>query len=176
MKVGDWVKSYSKGIWQIYRIERVKYSFPNKNESTTIYSKRLLNEKGKRSFSCESCNQMLVFPISKYDEIFLKKFIEENPKVISEFNKYHRPIDSIMNLSLFAKDSETRSEIERLASDKFQNISTGLTDSEISEIWDEHFLMYKDSTIRNLTIQFISADSKTENNKIIYSKLRILNS
>ena len=43
MKVGDWVNSYSKGIWQIVRIDEVENEFDEHTTQTIAHCKRFLN-------------------------------------------------------------------------------------------------------------------------------------
>lgn len=81
MNINDWVYSYSKGLWKIIKIINVDSLFPAKASHTAVFVKRLLNEKGKRSFSMESANPIFIRPITTKDKAVVDSFIKENPKV-----------------------------------------------------------------------------------------------
>ena len=60
VKVGDWVTSYTAGIWQVYKIiddfYELKWNLKEKKEKSKrvmVFSKRLCHNNGKRSFSTE---------------------------------------------------------------------------------------------------------------------------
>src|SRR5436189_4100911 len=69
-RVGDWVRSYSQGIWQVNRVLQDFYEISDrrttkreKSGRTLVFSKRLLNKSWKRSFSVEVCDITLTRPL-----------------------------------------------------------------------------------------------------------------
>jgi hypothetical protein len=173
MNINDWVYSYSKGLWQITKIINVDLLFPTKTTQTSVFVKRLLNEKGKRSFSMESAHPSFIRPISASDKAVVDGFIKENPKAFNEFNTYYRPIDSVLNLAFYVKDEEERSQFKKFVKDKFADIQKGLNDTEIEKIFENRM---KDgrSSIRNITVQFVSVDSEVFENRYRYTVMNIL--
>lgn len=97
MEINDWVNSYSQGYWKIYRIIKMKSVFPEPDERTLVFSKRLINDKLKRSFSVECCHSSFIRPLSEIQKSNLENYLTENPDILSKFDKYERSIDSILN-------------------------------------------------------------------------------
>jgi hypothetical protein len=105
LKVGDWVRSYSQGIWRIERIisdfYEIRYSTSKpkvKSAETQVVLKRLVNNKWKRSFSVESCDLSYLKMMSSEEMITLQNFIHSNEKTMKDFEKYQRNIDLVMNI------------------------------------------------------------------------------
>jgi hypothetical protein len=173
MHINDWVYSYSKGIWQVTKIINVESLFPTKSSQTSVFVKRILNEKGKRSFSMESAHPSFIRPITVSDKAVLENFIKENPKAFNEFNSYHKPIDSILNLAFYVKDKGERDRFKEFALDKFSNIEDGLNDTQILKSLEDK-LSDERSSIRNITLQFVSVDSEVFENRYRYTQMNIL--
>ncbi len=101
-KVGDWVNSYSKGVYRIECIidEYYDESSPilgdnkigDKKEHRTIVSKRLLNSKFKKSISYESCSEYYISHLDNSLNLELKKAITENPRLLKKLEDYEIPI------------------------------------------------------------------------------------
>jgi hypothetical protein len=173
LKINDWVYSYSKGLWQIIKIVNVVESFPTKTKRTSVFVKRLLNEKGKRSFSMESVHPSFIRPLTPNDKVVVESFIIGNPKAFNEFNSYYKKIDSILNLAFYVKNNKERNEFKKFASSKFSGIRNGLNDIQIGKILVDKRNDSR-SSIRNITLQFVSVDSETLENKLRYTILNIL--
>lgn len=118
MEVGDWVNSYSAGIWRIYRIQNVKSVNIHTKECenrTAVFSARFLNSSFKRSFSQEVCNKAFVYPLENAEQEKLNQFILENPKLMEAFNSYKpKPLDSIYNANIVIPDTTTKEELEKM--------------------------------------------------------------
>ena len=90
MKIEDFVHSYTKGIWQIYRIE--KYKSINQltgkiEKKETAFLKRFVSESYKKSFTEESCDISFVVPLSADEKIKLNSFVEKNKDLFDKFCK-----------------------------------------------------------------------------------------
>ncbi len=173
MNINDWVYSYSKGLWQITRVVSVDELFPTKATRTSVFVKRLLNEKGKRSFSMESVHPCFIRPLTVSDKTVVDSFILENPKAFNEFKTYHKQIDSILNIAFFVKDDEERNKFKEYVRDTFSDIPKGLNDTQIVDILEEKRNDSR-SSIRNITLQFVSVDSEVFENRLRYTMLNIL--
>jgi len=111
IKVGDWVNSYSKGI---YRIEKIIEQFYDESSSDldgnkigdketdrVIVSKRLLNSKLKKSISYESCSEYFVSHLESKQISELEKILADNPKLLTELDEYKIPtLTTIYNSDL----------------------------------------------------------------------------
>src|SRR5262245_32626990 len=113
MKVGDWVYSYSKGVWQIIRIEEIEQITPNISSRTTVHCKRFLNSSFKKSFAAESCAPEFIEPLP--DEVLnkLNEVINLNPNWYNEFKDYNKSVDSVLNLTFHVADNKKRIELKK---------------------------------------------------------------
>ncbi len=104
MKVGDFVHSYTKGIWQIYRIIKYKnINFQNNKQEkkVTVFLKRFISTSYKKSFSEECCDSSFVYPLSDDEILELNSFIGKNKDLFEQFNNYMpKPIDAILNIKI----------------------------------------------------------------------------
>ena len=111
IKIGDWVNSYSKGIYRVERIMDKYYdeSSPvldgnkigDKYKDRTILSKRLLNSKFKKSLDYESCSECFIKPLDKEQFVELEKVLAQKPTLLAELNDYKIPkLVSIYNSEL----------------------------------------------------------------------------
>lgn len=101
IKIGDWINSYSKGI---YRVEKIIDQFydesspildgnkiGDKMKDKIIISKRLLNSKFKKSINYESCSDYFVSHLDKGQMAELQKTLADNPKFLKELDDYQIP-------------------------------------------------------------------------------------
>lgn len=120
LKVGDWVRSYSAGIWQVYRILEYKCLNAVTGEvqnKTTVFSKRFVSNSYKRSFKEESCDSSLVRHLSPNEGAELENFISENSKLYEQYLAYEpKGIDCIYNARIGVPESKNASEITKLLS------------------------------------------------------------
>lgn len=111
IKIGDWVNSYSKGVYQVNRIIEQYYDesssvldgnkIGDKIKDRTIVSKRLLNSKFKKSINYESCSEYFVSHLDNLQLAELKKVLADNPKILTELNEYQIPtLTTIYNSDL----------------------------------------------------------------------------
>ncbi len=121
----------------------------------------------------ESVHPSFIRPAAPSDKAVVDSFIKENPKAFKEFNNYHKPIDSILNLAFYVKDNNERNRFKKFIHSNFPDIEKGLSDIQIVKILKDK--MNDDrSSIRNLTVQFISGDSELFENRYRYTKINIL--
>jgi len=176
----DWVYSYSKGIWQVYRVLTNFYDLDgNKGKKTLIFSKRIVNEKWEKSFSNEVCDISFVKKLSLLDYNRLKKFIKENPKVYPSFIEYSgKPIDFILNLNFdLSKNKLSIEEFKKILNKLFENINeNGKTFQEIKKIINESKLneLQSNRLVTNI-LQFVCKNHEVRNSQLIFRKFNILN-
>ena len=117
IKIGDWVNSYSKGI---YRVEKIIDKFydesspvldgnkiGDKMKDRTIVSKRLLNSNFKKSINYESCSDHFVSPLDSQQMTELQKILTDNPKFLKELADYQIPTLTTIYNSDLKIDNET---------------------------------------------------------------------
>ena len=111
IQIGDWVNSYSKGI---YRVERILDRYYDESDPTldgnkigdkykdrTIVSKRLLNSKFKKSLDYESCSEYFIKHLDEVQSAELEKILAQKPTLLKELDDYKIPtLESIYNSEL----------------------------------------------------------------------------
>lgn len=164
LKIGDWVNSYSKGIYRIDRIIEEYYDesepefsetkLGKKKEFRTIISKRFLNSKFKKSISYESCSEFYIKVLDDFQNRELEKFIKENPKSIEELNNYEIPeILCIYNSEL---QIDAENDLNKV-NDLIEFIKSGKTFIEIQNKMQELDIMrLKPKYFGNYKLQFIN--------------------
>jgi hypothetical protein len=111
IKIGDWVNSYSKGIYQVEKIIDKFYdeSSPvldgnkigDKMKDKTIVSKRFLNSKFKKSINYERCSDHFVSHLDNQQMMQLQKILADNPTFLKELDDYQMPtLTTIYNSDL----------------------------------------------------------------------------
>lgn len=174
MKVGDWVNSYSKGIWQILRIDDVESEFGEHAIQTIVHCKRFLNSSYKKSFSAESCSDYFIKKLPESEVEKVNEIIKLNNRWYEEFLKYQQFVDSIYNLSLYVSNSTERDKFKKTIEEKCKSVNSGLSKNIINQLLLSELENNKKSKIRNFTAQFISVNSEIKDRKLIYREVRFL--
>jgi hypothetical protein len=174
IKVGDWVTSYSQGIWRVERIIQdvyeTRYSLtePKKKSGEKFYIlKRIVNKDWKRSISMESCNGVFVHKISKQDLNYLNSFIANNEKVMKDFEKYSKDMDLVLNIS-FSTDVDGIINFEEIANELFPNNEGYTSDEIIMKLNNSELAKYMDKTPITKTLQFVSHNMTVRGSEFIY--------
>jgi hypothetical protein len=117
IKIGDWVNSYSKGIYRVEKIIEQFYdeSSPDldgnkigdKMKDRTIVSKRLLNSKFKKSINYESCSEYFISHLDNGQITELQKTLADNPQFLMELNEYQIPTLTTVYNSDLKIDNDT---------------------------------------------------------------------
>jgi hypothetical protein len=172
-QAGDWVTSYGKGIWQIYRVLRLKGIDPatgRPRDQISIFSKRFLSSSMKRSFSEESCHPSFVKKLDAEALANLDLFIKDNQALYRKFLEYKpKPLDAIFNARFGIPHDKTADEIAALIPK-----DTMLWLGEIQPLLESLGL---DTTgMPSWTAQFVSPDHTCVDGYLAYRFNRILSS
>jgi len=182
LKVGDWVNSYSKGI---FRVEKIIDRYYDESNSTTlgenkigdkyedriIVTKRFLNSKMKKSISYESCSEFFITFLSKEKVIELNQLIEQNPKLLAELNEYEIPkIIGVYNSQLQIETEEELQKVTELV--KF--IENGKSFLEIeNEMGRLDILKLKPKYFGNYNFQLFNFDVEYIEKKQIWREAKL---
>lgn len=108
--VGDWVQSYSMGIWRVSRVlsgfcePRFSLESPKTmSPRTLVFAHRLLNASWKRSFSIEAAERRFVSLIEPEEKSRILAMLESDPALKKAFEKYqvtHGTPDLVVNIGL----------------------------------------------------------------------------
>jgi hypothetical protein len=171
LNVGDWVRSYSAGIWQIYRVlEDYKCLDPltgNETINSTIFSKRFVSNSFRKSFKEECCHPSFVTDL-KYEEMKkLEIFIVKNSVLYAKFVKYEpKPIASVYNARIGIPTNRSVEEIARLIPS-----SESFTALQISPFLQK--LGFDTKQLPSWTVQFVSENHQCENGWLVYKFSRV---
>lgn len=171
IKVGDWDCMYRPGIWRVTRVLRLRRLDPITNrpeKATLVLANRFVTNSFKKSFASDCCHMTLVHSPAKGVVAKLRRFIDKNPDLYGEFNRFDPiPIDNVCNIGIAApNDMSIKSAESRLRGD------TELTAFEIDPWLRKHGFSPGGSP--SWTVQLGSPGHKVKNGLHIYMVKRIL--
>jgi hypothetical protein len=185
IEVGQWVNSYSKGIFRIEKIlDRYYDDFdpitdPNKKvgdkyDHRIVISKRLLSSKFKKSISYDSCSEYFIVPLDKIQNQHLKELLKQNPDWLTELNNYLIPdIKSIYNWPVEIKPGTEEEEIKEL----MELINTGQTLKQIHNEIDKRGLRKNfDRNFGNYILQMTNLNHETVDKRYIWRNPSLIKS
>ncbi|WP_316807394.1 hypothetical protein [Pedobacter agri] len=184
IQIGDWVHSYSKGI---YRVEKIfetyydelhsyngtlyKHNIGDRQEHSTIVSKRLFNSSLKKSLGYETCSEDFVKPLNKKELAQVEKALAQNPKLLAELDNFEvPPIETINNTQL---QIDTEADLN-LTLQLVAFIGTGKTFLEIkTEMERLDIVRLKPKTFGNYRFQFINYDNEQTDKRRIWRDAKL---
>ena len=183
IEIGDWVNSYSKGI---YRVEKIIENFYDESSPTldgkkigdfkdrTIISKRLLNSKLKKSIGYENCNEYFVSHLNKAQSKQLDDVLKENPKLLTELENYTiQTLTTVYNSDLQIDDENDLKTVLQL----IDFINVGRTFLEIQEEMGRlDILRLKPTHFGNYTFQLFNFDEEVINRRKIWREAKLFQS
>ena len=159
IEIGNWVNSYSKGI---YRVEKIFDRFYDEssalipenrkigdNQKSIVLTKRFLNSKFNKSLSYESCDESFISHLTKKQLTELNKVISEKPQLISELNEYEIPtLKTIYNSDLQIDNETDLQQVNKLIEfikngKSFLEIKAEMERLDILRLKPKHFGNYK---------------------------------
>ena len=159
IEIGDWVNSYSKGI---YRVEKIFKRFYDEStplipenckigdqQKNIVLSKRFLNSKFKKSLSYESCDESFISHLTKKELMELNKIISEKPQLVAELNEYEIPtLTTVYNSDLQIENETDLQKVNELVKfikngKSFLEIKTEMERLDILHLKPKHFGNYK---------------------------------
>ena len=176
LQVGDWINSYSKGIYRIENIIEQFYdeSYPAIGENKIgdrikdriIVSKRFLNSKFKKSISYESCSEFYISNLNENQLLELQQVIEKNPNLLIELDEYKIPTrKTIYNMDLQIEKESDLTKVNEL----IEFVKKGKTFVEIQlEMERVDIMKLKPKHFGNYLFQLINYDDEFLNRKKIW--------
>lgn len=177
IKAGDWVTSYSKGI---YRVERVitryydEFDVADEEDKKVgdaysdklIISKRLLTSGYKKSLGYDSCSDLFIKPLNKATLRAVNDILSVNPTWLESLDKYEiPPIRSIYNMELALK---TRNDVA-LIKEFMPFIRHGRTSKEVKkEMRKRQLDQYIPETFGNYILQLINVDNEQRAKRTVW--------
>lgn len=183
IKVGDWVTSYSKGIYRVERIITRYYdeldivdeedkNIGDEYADKFIISKRLLNSNFKKSLGYDSCSDFFIKPLDKEILKTFKETLKNNPNWLADLDNYQiPPIRSIYNMDLKLK---TKNDV-KLIKEFMSFIKDGRTYKEIKkEMQKRHLDQYLPDTFGNYILQMINIDNEQKDKRTVWRETDLL--
>lgn len=184
LKPGDWVNSYSKGVFRIERFVDEYFDESNKHTITednkigdkhpqrTVVLKRFLNSKFQKSISYETCSEYFISPLTAEQKAGLDKVLKENPSLIEALNDYTIPtIISIHNMDLQIDDKESLEKVNELLT----FIKQGKTFTEIKdEMRRKDILKLVPESYGNYFFQLFNHDFEYNNKAKVWRDAKVL--
>lgn len=168
IQIGDWVNSYSKGIYRVERIIERYYdeSCPvlddnkigDKCKDRIIVSKRLLNSKFKKSLNYESCSEYFVKHLDSKQLAELEKALTQKLTLLKELDDYKIPtLINIYNSELQIDNENDLQTVLQLV----ESIKSGKTFLEIqNELKRLDILRLKPKYFGNYLFQLFNFDEE----------------
>lgn len=185
---GSWVQipQLWPGFWRIYRVltgfYELRWSLDDPkaiSKRTIVFCHRLVNNSGKRSFSHQSCEQVLAEPISDAQLANLESKCLSNTALMKPFEKYcsaNRSIDLIANLAFGDLSPNEVQEFsllcERLLSTR---IAEGVTfDDALHLVRGTWLQTHKSKSPQMATLQLTCLNHELREGDFVFRKFRTL--
>ncbi len=181
LKKGEWIYSYSKGIFRVEEIIDKYYEedtpligdnkVGDKMPTRAIVSKKFMTSSFKKSFGFEACDESLVSKISKSDFKKLEKIISEKPNLIKELDEYKIPERQTIWNSEFQIDNENDLKKMNLL---IEFINTGKTYLEIqNEMEKLDLLKLKSKYFGNYSLKLININDELLDKRKVWKKAEL---
>ena len=184
LTVGDWVHSYSPGVWQIFRIlegvQKTRFTLNERKKmhrQPIIFCKRFLDDSWSPSFTAETCDPAVVQPLSGDERAKVEEFITKNPDVASQFYAYEpRDLDCAMGLMLSLPPGVGKADLESMVKEAFADIGEkGLTNDEVLQRLAASSLGgYVSQRMINATLRFICKDHELRGNEYVFREAQVI--
>ncbi|EGM78562.1 hypothetical protein Rhein_1338 [Rheinheimera sp. A13L] len=171
LNVGDWVRSYSTGIWQIYRVIEYKCRNPTtglEQKKTTIFSKRFVSNAFRRSFKEECCDPALIVPLSLAEKNQMNLFIRQNENLYKKFQEYEpKKINCVYNARIEISETRDAASIAK----ELSGLGP-MRDLDIDQRLSS--LGYNTKAMPSWTVQFVSENFNLVNGYLVFNFSKVL--
>jgi hypothetical protein len=184
LTTGQWVNSYTKGI---YRIEKIIDRYYDESERSIlgnnkigdkykdpiIVSKRLLNTKFKKSLGYDSCSAYFISSIDTKQKKELEKVLKEKPEYLNELDNYQIPtLTTIYNSDLQIDSENDLQKVQQLV----EFVKKGCTFLEIeNEMKRLDIYKLKPQNFGNYKFQLFNFDQEYINKRKIWRDAKLTN-
>jgi hypothetical protein len=179
--IGDWVNSYSPGIWRVYRILRVAHQMRfslsdrrKKSRRATVFSRRIVDANWRPAFKTECCEESSVRPLSSDDKERLEDLLHANAELKDAFDHYApEPQPFIVNLSMSIPDiNQLEWFCERTLAEA---MVSGVSTEEVLELLKAAQLnRFLGRFPINATLQMVCRDHEVRDGEFILRDSRVL--
>jgi len=180
VKKNDWVRSYSAGVWRVssevpsHFEPRASLKDPKELYDGSLFIlKRLVNNKWTKAFAVETAHADFVKPLNKADTKKLESFISQNADILSDFETYDQPLDSILNIGFALKRKTDLTKLRNaVAQELEEEIENGVTcDRILGAIAKTSYAEFCGETPQSATLQFVNFGHEIRRRELIYRKM-----
>lgn len=181
--VGDWIHSYSPGIWQVFRIiegvQKARFRLDERKQTRRqpiIFCRRLLDASWSPSFAGETCDPAVVHPLTDDERAKLDDFISKNPDVADQFFAYEpRNLDCALGLTLSLPEGIGKADLENLVRQAFGDLSDrGLTNDEIlHRLAASPIAAWVSQRMINATLRLICKNHELRENEYVFREAQV---
>ena len=182
--VGDWIHSYSPGIWQVFRLlvnePRMRLDLSERkrtNPRPVVFSKRLVNESWRPSFAAETCCASVVHHLSEEEHRMLDEFLTRNPALLAKFAEYEpKDLDLALDVRLCIPASVDRSTVQREVDKVFDCIEEkGLTNDDLLlRINASKLGTWVTRGLTNAILRFICKNHELRTNDYVFREAKVI--
>lgn len=179
---GDWVRSISKGVWQIVRQvpehyePRCSLREPRTLKDGPIFLvKRVVNDKWKPALAMESVHAAYLRSLNKADARKLDKLLQDNAKLNADFQAFSQPIHLLLNLSFSLTKRSDYRPFKQYFTDAFaEELARGLSSDAILKLIAEGpYAAGLGQLPRQATLQFVCEDYEVKRRHLIFRQLNV---
>jgi hypothetical protein len=171
IEIGDWVTSYSSGIWRVYRIlENVLQISASKETDrvSLVFSSRFLSSSYKPLFKSECCAPEFVEKLGPNELSRLKAYIAENPRQFEKFDKREPQVLNAYADVFFTRPSNKSSEEVARSFDPGRKIKA----SDVSELMNQLKLTYQGNPCWR--VEYVSKEYECSDDQLVYAFNKVL--
>lgn len=180
MVLGEWVKAYRQGIWQIHRIlhtpSEMRYSLSSPRVTSsgiTVFVRRFVDAKWRPAFTTECCDQSFVKPLSSEERTQLDDLLQDQ-RLRESFERYApEPVDLIVNLRFGLSD---RQRLDAFCAHTLSaSIASGMVMDDVLQMLEAAGLArFVSQNPTTATLQMVCLDHEMRDGEFVLRTCRVL--
>ena len=181
MTSGNWINSYSPGIWLVHRVvpigHEMRFSLTDrrkKSKRVMVFSRRIVDDKWHPAFKTECCEQSLVALLAADDKERLDHLLNQNVELKAAFGRYApEPCPFFVNLSMRIPNFGM---LESFCSDILtKSMALGLCMEEVLKLLESAGLsQFIAKYPINATLQMVGRDHEIQNGEFLFHDFHVL--
>ena len=177
LSVGDWVESYSPGVWQVVHVLEGFFELrfhPDEPRRVSrrrlVFGKRLVDEKWRKAFKAEMAEAAVVHPLGDDQRARLVEYAGANPETLAEFEAFRPEMpDHIASLRLNVPQPVEVEGLRSAVAQAFSGIEDGLTNDEMLERLARSPLAgHLSAGLSNVTVRFLCRRHEIRDGQFVF--------
>jgi hypothetical protein len=177
LSAGDWVESYSPGVWQVVRVLQDFFELrfhPDEPKRVSrrrlVLSKRLVDDKWRKAFKAEMAEAAVVHPLGDDQRARLAEYAKASPETLAEFEAFHPEMpDHIASLRLNVPQPVEVEGLRSAVTQVFTGIEEGLTNDEVLDRLTRSPLAgHLSDGLSNVTVRFLCRQHEVRDGQFVF--------